>query len=510
MDEGRYDSAYMLVKNSLWSIKFKQGQDSLLRRTELNCMLIDIGTESNNKDLIEQGLQFLTNNESVLKNVISTSSYFYNIANAKSELGKIFYRKNPGVHSYKTSREIFQEPINLYWVALKAVDSKNDGTYQKIIVNLANALTINFRLVEAIQFLDTVLKDAHDFPQALVSKADHLTLISNVTNCPATAALYSTIYNLYNTAYRSAVLPSYVKQKCYTGIQKASEKLLEHGFELSAIDQEQRKTTEEYNMHSDFRKFTLDNFLSLNEHAIYCKCIASSKDDLQIGTESILLRGKLVPRLELLLNRVKSEFAFARWSYYRSLTEEAFDYDVVFSNLYENEIINSQSETLRTAFRVCYGILDKIALGICKLYGITGGSIYFERFWDDKNRVQILEQKKNIHLNALSSIANDLNSKWGELKHFKNWRNKLEHNLLILQSKFSLNLDPFSLIEDDEFVVSVDIDEFKAATLQLLQLTRAAIFSYVYCIRLETIVSESGDDKEFPFIKLTENRNSLI
>jgi hypothetical protein len=136
------------------------------------------------------------------------------------------------------------------------------------------------------------------------------------------------------------------------------------------------------------------------------------------------------------------------------------------------------------------------------LYGITGGSIYFERFWDDKNRVQILEQKKNIHLNALSSIANDLNSKWGELKHFKNWRNKLEHNLLILQSKFSLNLDPFSLIEDDEFVVSVDIDEFKAATLQLLQLTRAAIFSYVYCIRLETIVSESGDDKEFPFIKI--------
>ena len=81
--------------------------------------------------------------------------------------------------------------------------------------------------------------------------------------------------------------------------------------------------------------------------------------------------------LELLLNRIKSEYAFARWNYYKSFTDEAFDYDVTFSELFEDEVINSQSEALRASFRICYGILDKIALGICKLYGTEGGNIYF-------------------------------------------------------------------------------------------------------------------------------------
>ena len=500
MDYGAYSEALNIIRNKLNLIKDDESEKDVFEKAQLHFFLIDIGTETNNKQLIIEGLTFHTQNEREVKKVLSESSYYYNIANAKSELGKLFYRENPGVHSFKVSREYFQEPIDLYWLSLKHVEPNNTELRCQILINLSNALTINFRFIEAIQLLDTVLVIHPNFPQALVSKANHLIQIANLTNGPATVALYANIYNLYNKAVQQRI-PRFVIQKCMEGIQEAKSKLDEYNFKISELHQEFSMSLEEYNNHSDFRKFCIDNFLTLNEHTIYCKCSSSRKDDLQIGGFKLILNGELIPKLELLLNRVKSEFAFARWNYYRSLKEEAFDYDVIFSDLYDNEIINSQSETLRTSFRVCYGILDKIALGICKLYNIADGNIYFERFWDDKNRVSILEKRKNIHLNALSSIANDLNSNRGQLKHFKKWRNKLEHNLFILQDRNKLNLDPFELISDDEFVEAVDVSEFTSATLHLLQLTRAAIFSLVYCIRLET-VTVLKDDGKIPLIKI--------
>ncbi|MDR2284824.1 MAG: hypothetical protein LBE37_16540 [Sphingobacterium sp.] len=500
MNTGAYREALSIIRNKLNQNKNDESKKGIFEKAQLHFVLIDIGTETNNKQLIVEGLAFNTQNESKVMRVISKSSYYYNIANAKSELGKLFYRENPGVHSFKVSRERFQEPIDLYWLSLKHVEPHNTELRCQILINLSNALTINFRFIEAIQLLDTVLKINESFPQALVSKADHLLQMAKITNSPVTAALYATIYDLYDKAVRLQI-PPFAVQKCIHGIRQAKSKLDEYDFNLSDLDKEFSISLAEYNNHSDFRKFCIDNFLTLNEHTIYCSCSSSGKDDLQIGGFKLILNGELIPKLELLLNRVKSEFAFARWNYYRSLKEEAFDYDVIFSDLYDNEIINSQSETLRTSFRVCYGILDKIALGICKLYNITDGNIYFERFWDDKNRVSILENRKNIHLNALSSIANDLNSKRGELKHFKKWRNKLEHNLFILQDSNKLNLDPFELISDDKFVEAVDINEFKSATLHLLQLTRAAIFSLVYCIRLETVTRLKNDGK-IPLIKI--------
>lgn len=177
------------------------------------------------------------------------------------------------------------------------------------------------------------------------------------------------------------------------------------------------------------------------------------------------------------------------------------DDTVLYSELLDNESISSESEMLRVSYRICYSILDKIALGICKLYKISepGENIFFERFWNPgkkSTRWEKLNQVKNIHLNALYSIACDLNTKKGELKHFKTWRNKLEHEALILKNNFETD-DELGLFNDNNFFECVNEQEFKEKTLHLLQLTRSAIFSFVYCVRLETIDNISGDEKVF-------------
>ncbi|HTN35559.1 MAG TPA: LA2681 family HEPN domain-containing protein [Arachidicoccus sp.] len=491
LDRGEYKTARDCILKELESKEADQKPTSAsLKEIELYGFLIDIGCSSLNPDDIKGGITFMIDKEEEIKNIITPSSYYYNLANAFHGLCKIFYSQKNGVHPISTSREYFQQPIDLYWLAYRNTDKNDTSLKYQIQINLANSLMLNHRIVEAIQILDNVLKERPNLPQAVISRADHLQTLSWATNPPVTIALFAQIFTAYKKGIETTALPLNIHQRCLTMMEEVKQKIISHSFSINDVEIEIKESQKEFENHSPYIKFCIENFLTLNEHSLYCSCIATSKDDIQIGISNAVFKSKLLPKLELLLNRIKSEYAFARWNYYQSFTKEAFDYDVIFSELFEGDVISSQSEALRASFRICYGILDKIALGICKLYRTEGGNIYFERFWEDKARKEILENQRNIHLNALSSIANDLNTKRGELKHFKNWRNKIEHNLLILQQKTKLNLDSYDILEDKDFIAVVDINDFKANTVQLLQLTRAAIFSYVYCVRLETITSE--------------------
>ncbi len=498
LDSGEYVEAREIVNQILQETTSLEKNEKLNIETHFFGFLIDIGCESENEDDLIKAINFFETNEVILESVITKSSYYYNLANAKHALGKIFYLKNRGVHSLYLTKDKLQAPINLYWLAFKTLNTNDKSLFYQILINLSNSLVQISRIIEGLQFLDIVLKQNPNFPQALISRGDNLFYLSEFTNCPVTIALYTQIFNSYDKGIKTNLLPNAIADRVESHKLRALLKIQAYGFDNSNINKDLIETKNEYNNHTEFRKFCIDNFLTLNEHGIYCPCVANKKDNLQIGIPNVYFKSELLPKLELLLNRIKSEFAFARWNFYKSNTEEAFDYDVVFSELLENEVINSQTETLRTSYRICYGILDKIALGICKLYDVEGGNIFFERFWNDKKRIATLETQRNIHLNALYSIANDLNTETGELKHFKNWRNKLEHNLLILKDTKNQTPDLLNIFDDENFVIIVDLEEFKEKTQQLLQITRAAIFSFVFCVRLETITTN----------KVNENKNS--
>lgn len=494
MDEEKFDEAREIISQTLQDNSTLEPGEKLFLEAHLYGFLIDIGCENGNEEDLNSAISFFETNETVLESILTKSSYYYNLANAKHGLGKIFYSKNRGVNSITITKDKFQEPINLYWLAYKKIDNKDKSFITKILINLSNSLITVSRIVEGLQFLDIVLKQQPKFPQALISRGDTLHYLSEVTNCSVTIALFTQIYKSYDNGILTNLLPPSILNRCEYNKQEALKTIQSYGFDISNLNKEIAETEEEYNKHSVFRKFCLDNFLTLNEHGIYCSCVAAAKDDLQIGVSQGAFKGNLVPKLELLLNRIKSEFSFARWMYYKSNTEDPFDNDVKFSELLDGEIINSQTEFLRTSFRICYGILDKIALGICKLYSIDIKRIFFETFWDESKRSEELNKFNNIHLNALYSIACDLNTKTGELKHFKNWRNKLEHNLLILKDSKDLKPDALEIFEDEQFVVVADVNDFNEKTLHLLQLTRAAIFSYVFCVRLQTIEYKTKDE----------------
>jgi len=497
LDLEDYNQARKLVEQTLKETTGLKPDEKLIIELNLFGLLIDIGCESRNETDLNKAIDFFEAQKDELLKIITKASYYYNLANAKHGLGKIFYSTSKGVHSLSTTKDKFQEPINLYWLAYKAIDNNEDFLLIKILINLSNSLINVSRIVEALQFLDIVLRPYPNYPQALVSRGDDLNYLSQVTNCSLTTVLFAQIYQSYDKAINTDSLPPSILKECIYKRESALKTIQNHGFDISNLDKEYNDTRQEYDRHTDFRKFCIDNFLTLNEHGVYCICVAAEKDDLQIGVKHAVFKGDVVPKLELLLNRMKSEFAFARWMYYKSNSENPFDYDAKFSELLDGEVINSQTETLRTSFRICYGILDKIALGICKLYGIDSKRVHFETFFDDKkkNRKDEFDKIRNIHLNAIYSIACDLNTQTGELRHFKNWRNKLEHNLLVLKDNNDFTPDVLRIFEDEEFIAVADIDEFNQKTLHLLQLTRSAIFSYVYCVRLQTIEHKPDNHK---------------
>jgi len=145
--------------------------------------------------------------------------------------------------------------------------------------------------------------------------------------------------------------------------------------------------------------------------------------------------------MEMVLNRLKSEFYFARhlyYEYYTSDIEDSLQFESYFSELFNDELLGLDVEKIRTVFRLCFGILDKIGVAICELYDIypsRSKDISFQNFWklDCNDRRERFDTIRNPGLLALYSIATDLNKhKDGEWAFLKEWRNSLEHQFVVI------------------------------------------------------------------------------
>ena len=242
--------------------------------------------------------------------------------------------------------------------------------------------------------------------------------------------------------------------------------------------------------------------------------MGARRDDLSILKQTGPIGGAFVPKLELIVNRIKSEFCLARALYYQSLKApdlwQIDPYEGTFTELFDGEVVGIATEFLRTSFRLCFGILDRIAQGLNELYNLASPreSLSFESFWRPRNqqrqgkeeRWDIINSQDNIALVALYSLATDLNRVRGEFGFFKEYRNDLEHGLLILTDNDQVNL-PVLAHPDRIAFRSVPVAEFRRRTLDMLQFTASAIFSFVFCVRTEGLRSRSEPGIPFHFGK---------
>lgn len=445
----------------------------------LASQFIDAGTYLKDTNSILKGIQILEKNSEHFEKDFNVT-YFYNLAN-----GKLALANNCGYSTEEVgfkNIELFNEVKNLYWKAFKLVNKSEDyDLYQQNLINLANVLKQQFRFSEALQIYNLVIKQNTIYPQTWLNRSSCLEQFDKLLDHRSHKMMIEIIKG-YDFSSKSKLVPNDWKPY-YTH----KSKFLSSQLDSINLEKDEQETRKEYSSMSHFRKWCIEENLTLNIHGMYCSCIANERDNLTllngvISSESIL-------RFEQYLNRIKAEFSLIRVLYYESIFTDSsnFDYESCYSELNDQEIINIRAEKLRTCFRLCFSILDKLAIFLCEYFLLKiKDNTAFNNFWRDNK--SILEEKENFSLIAINSIICDLNEKNGEFGFYKKWRNALEHHILFLVP------DTFELSNNATHTY-VKISEFESSLLNLVQLTRSAIFSTVFAI-VEDLRQKGPDDKD--------------
>ena len=399
-----------------------------------------------------------------------------------------------------------------YWKAIKFAKEEYENVPPEYIVNLGNSLKRQFRLVEALACYDTINQLNLGIPQSWVNRSETLELLNQMSNT-FTISMLNEIKKGYDFCTISNSIPEQWREgyKHYSiNVEKQINDMIVKE-DITLDEYENNHLKEEYSQLSQNRKFYLNEHLSLSEHGLYCKCNGSARDNLTIPTLNGITGEYIIP-MEFVLNRLKSEFIFARQMYYEFLhdnNDKSIKYESCFSELHNDDILNIDIEKARTSFRICFGILDKIGVAICDLYNLypKNNIVYFQNFWqlDKDNRREKFERIKTPGLLALYSIATDLNNrKDGELAFFKDWKNDLEHKFVVIH-KNEIPIDDYDTYSFFEDILFIQESELIENLKILLQLTRSAIFSFVYMVREDALQNEK---KDIYGIRRIEKQNS--
>jgi hypothetical protein len=217
-------------------------------------------------------------------------------------------------------------------------------------------------------------------------------------------------------------------------------------------------------------------------------------------------------------NQLKQEFATARWLLYEGLVEgesHFSDGQVLLTNTLDYTAFGLAIEKLKTAFRLAYSLLDKVAyfLNYYLALGIKENQVNFKKIWlegsDKHPRVrQSLEASRNWSLRGLYWLGKDLfEDKLSEVaepeaEELAQMRHHLEHKYLKVhwlqvpeRSAASTAVSPFK----DTLAYSISREQLEQRSLHALRLAREAL---IY-LSLGVHAEEHRRERESPSVGLT-------
>lgn len=488
INTGLFYSAYKNVKEILKGIDDINtiNENRIIILSNLAGNLIDIGSFSNIKSIAEEGLSLFVNNKDDILTIMTKSSYYYNVANGMSAVLDFNPHSDADIDSFIKLNEV----KNNYWKSYK-FSREDGGAHPELMVNLANTLKRQYRISESMDYYEQAISVDDSIPQAWVNRSEAIELLNELSTTYTYKMILEVIRG-YDCAIKSGkCIPSWIAT--YQRKIKYNKDILSGSCidVVEDINTDERLTREEYDALSHYQRFCIDNNLMLSDHSLYCNCYASSKDNITIPTTEKGVFGDFIVPMEMVLNRLKAEYSLARKMFFEYKAGSDFfdeDSETFYSELYNGEILYENVEKLRIAFRSCFGVLDKIAVALCKLFDLKPdrGHIYFHNFWQvrDEKRKDKINKINNKGLFGLFSISMDLNDKNGELAFFRDWRNDLEHKLLVIHEGGMLT-DLYNSYNFFDEVKFIEKEKFEQHLLQLMKIVKSAIILFVFTIRIE-------------------------
>lgn len=457
-------------------------------------LLFELGSDTNDSAFIDEAIELMTSNERKLCESNGSFQYYYN-------LGNMFASRVAELNSFElTIADIdgLLEAKNCYRKASKSKDIPEDSSdiRSMLFVNLGNSLKRMFRLSEALWLYDTVLDQQPHLFEVHCNYAESLHYVEKISGHKTITMLQKCLYHYQRArelcpSQNDIYFENIEKQIVY--YQKTIDELCtgmpQYIGDIPHI---------QYQLLDDFPQFCLDYCVSLSEHGMYCKCNGSSKDDLAFVDSNDKEIIEKLKDARISLEEIKAKFLFTKYIIFEvyELRNSINESESISKSIFENGSMSFSQSTERTrqAFSNCFSVLDKIAgilVGYFKWPGVKENFQFLNIWRIDANPVlkQQLCNLKNPGLLALYSIKTDLYPNkdrpyaYGEFAHLKDWRNAIEHNRFRVYEQ-----DP--TVSNDNRTVNVSKEHFQADTMQLMQLTRSAIFSVVWAINWDIMKPE--------------------
>jgi len=387
--------------------------------------------------------------------------------------------------------------INYLRQAKSLVSGQAELIKNEITTNLANALAHQRRNIEILNSYKCDFELEGDAPfVSSLSKARELLWISKFLNGESHQNLYDYEAflllkrlkgNIHNTDYQSIVDTINNDPKILH--------LLEYGEEFfnPLADWQTKHKSEKYEpKEKAYRKWCLQERLFINPiNDITTEWIAD-QDILQFPNHTVKIGDG--PYFAASFSALKREFCFARYMAYEGIHQihPKFETDKLYLvNTLDYVDYSGSTEKIKSAFRICFSVLDSLATIMNKYFGCNSKKPYFTPCWIEKN---FKDYPENYFIDALYWLSCDLfdNEKNGAPNpqeiEIRKMRNAIEHGWLRVAERECSIWD-----KDSDFAYLVTPQELQNRTLDLLRLVRAAMLYLTFAIKLNENSKKSSD-----------------
>lgn len=383
----------------------------------------------------------------------------------------------------------------------------------QIRTNLGTHLSAVGRIIEAIELWDGVIADEPRFAKALGNRGQglmayarnleddgHRTVFfeqahASFERALATGAIHETDIEAVSAIYRTE--RDYIASTVDVDSVRADLDL--NGFSLGSSDAERA-----------YRAWCLEQMLFINPLNDLGRYSIAATDVMMLPSITEGTASAYPPAIIGFFNQLKQEYASARYSLYQGLNSTGphfSDKDVQLYNTLDYPSHGRGTEQLRTAFRVAYSVLDKVAyfLNAYMQLGHAPHRVSFRSVWyepkgkEPRPLLQRLQAHENWALRGLFWLSKDFYEDEfkavtePDAEALADIRNHLEHKYLQLHEMGDGPQEDGA----DGLRYSLGRREFEEKTLRLFRYARASLIYLSLAVHREEALRRDGKAETF-------------
>ncbi|MFZ7320556.1 LA2681 family HEPN domain-containing protein [Comamonas jiangduensis] len=481
-------------------------------------MFIDAGTDAGNPKSIDRALRQLEILDSrQLSDDHAVVTHYYK-ANAYGALAGIHHGKSNALTLRWNCTDTLKQMFHLNSaISHKGFDAQNPVLQCQILTNYGNLLKEVGRVIDAIAQWDRALSILPNFGKARGGRGLGLARYTSLQGEGLNKEILAqhAYDSLVSASKSDAFFESDDAEQANSYYQHFANQLagyflIDEIREQNYLDEGELGRTK---AERAYRAWCLDNRLVLNPLNELGSWTAAAADVLTLPGLTVKISDKLngarPPPIFGFFNQLKQEYASARFMLYEGITSNGVhfaDRQVKIAETLDYSEFSLATERIRTAYRIAYSLLDKVAVLLNSYLGLGHEDteklkkLSFSNVWFSKKTSLLpqIQESQNIGLCGLYWLSRELHD--GDLKlstaadsrELHVIRNELEHKYLKVREGWAA---PFIDKDAGDYAYTLGSNELEAKALRVMEIARSALLYLTFAIEHEELIKADSSSK---------------